>query len=246
MADKNRKSFKIKYYPSQSTNLAKRYVLEGIGHLIMSELGQEWPEWDEIKADFDNKCCYCGQKEEEDKKLTQEHLQMIKDNGLHHVGNVVPACGKCNSKRKKVGWKDFLRDACNGENSIYEKRLQRIEKHMKSHELDKALNHPLVENLDVFMKVFPDILEQNLKNWLSSWTDRVISKNPRGNLNLEVEVINDTYEKVGTVRGGYQENQPISTRFESTIDGFEEDEQVIKAKSFVEMIVESYATDSEL
>ncbi|HDR7429033.1 TPA: hypothetical protein QCX20_002383 [Bacillus toyonensis] len=246
MEVKNRKNFKIKYYPSQVTNLAKRHVLEGIGHLIMYDLGQEWPEWDEIKEAFGNKCCYCEQKEEEGKKLTQEHLQMIKDNGLHHVGNVVPACGECNSKRKKIGWEEFLKDTCNDERHIYQKRLKRIKNHMKKHEFDKALKHPLAENLDVFMTVFPDFLEQNLKSWLNSWTDPVISKTPRGNLSLEVEVMDKTSGKVGTVKGGYKENQPIPTEFVKTIEGFEEDERVIEAKHFVEMIVESYDTASKL
>lgn len=242
----NRKNFKIKYYPSQSTNLAKRYVLEGIGHLIMSDLGQEWLEWDEIKFTFQNKCCYCGESERNDKKLTQEHLIMIKNNGLHHIGNVVPACGQCNSRRKSKPWEDFLRDNCNGDEDVFNERLGRIQKHINDHGYDKALEHKLVENLDGFMSVFPELLEQNIKGWLNAWTETMINKTQKGNLDLQIEVINNSFDRVGTVIGGYHQNQPIQTEFKEILQGSEEDEQVSNAKHFVEMVVESYDTCSKL
>ena len=53
-------------------------------------------QWEAIKAQYKGRCAYCGKKP---KVLTQDHLVPISKNGAHALGNVVPACRSCNSKK---------------------------------------------------------------------------------------------------------------------------------------------------
>ncbi|MEH6995883.1 hypothetical protein V7075_24820 [Neobacillus drentensis] len=251
------KKYKRKYYPSQSTNLAKRFVLEGIGHLIMSDLDQDFLEWDELKKNFKSECCYCGTSEAAGAKLTQEHLHMIKDAGLHHVGNVVPACDECNRERKKVDWEGFLKGKCKTE-AEYDERYNRIKKHIDDYKYEEAVKHDLAKNLNVFVKVFPRFLEENIKKWLEVWTDRTgITKTPKGDLTLKLDV---KYEEnvIAIVEGGYEQNQPISTSIKNSKGiliqqdelekHFQPDEidEILKSFYFVEMVIEAYDTDARL
>jgi hypothetical protein len=53
-------------------------------------------EWLEILEVFDHRCAYCNQK---GLKLTMEHVIAISRGGGHTKENVVPACGRHNSKK---------------------------------------------------------------------------------------------------------------------------------------------------
>lgn len=55
-------------------------------------------QWREIIRRFDYRCAYCGLKT----KLTIDHITPISKGGPHTASNVVPACHKCNT-RKRVG-----------------------------------------------------------------------------------------------------------------------------------------------
>jgi 5-methylcytosine-specific restriction endonuclease McrA len=61
-------------------------------------------DWQTLLTRFDNRCAYCGSQEE----LTKDHIVPISRGGRHSVGNIIPACWKCNmSKGTKfiVEWK---------------------------------------------------------------------------------------------------------------------------------------------
>jgi len=49
-------------------------------------------QWDEIKAYFDNQCCYCGR----EKPLVQEHFLSVTKDGEYATTNIVPSCVSCN------------------------------------------------------------------------------------------------------------------------------------------------------
>lgn len=53
-------------------------------------------QWEVIKADFDNKCCYCG----EEKPLEQEHFMPLKNGGEYTKDNIIPSCKSCNSSKR--------------------------------------------------------------------------------------------------------------------------------------------------
>ena len=55
---------------------------------LMLSPNQLWRRW----VEFDHKCAYCGA----DGDLQIEHVIPISKGGEHHLGNVVPACQRCN------------------------------------------------------------------------------------------------------------------------------------------------------
>lgn len=60
------------------------------------EITQE--EWNGILKEFGNRCAYCGS----DGKpfgLGMDHVIPLRSGGKHSVGNVVPACRSCNSRK---------------------------------------------------------------------------------------------------------------------------------------------------
>ena len=59
-------------------------------------------QWENIKFNFDNKCCYCGKK----LSLEMEHFIPITNNGEYTLNNIIPSCKSCNSSK---GAKDFFK-----------------------------------------------------------------------------------------------------------------------------------------
>jgi 5-methylcytosine-specific restriction endonuclease McrA len=63
-------------------------------HLSPTQLWRRW-------CDFDHSCAYCGASGD----LEVEHVVPISKGGEHHLGNIVPACHRCNSsKLSKDAW----------------------------------------------------------------------------------------------------------------------------------------------
>lgn len=58
-------------------------------------------QWEQIKKDFNNACCYCG----EEKPLHQEHFLALSKGGEYSSNNIIPACKSCNSAKSN---KDFF------------------------------------------------------------------------------------------------------------------------------------------
>jgi len=57
-------------------------------------------EWENIKAEYGFSCAYCGKAWFEiDGKLQQDHVVPVPQNGEYTADNIVPACGKCNSRK---------------------------------------------------------------------------------------------------------------------------------------------------
>jgi len=54
-----------------------------------------YEEWLMLQTEYDNKCAYCGKIT----KLTIDHVVPISRGGEHDIGNVLPACKSCNSKK---------------------------------------------------------------------------------------------------------------------------------------------------
>lgn len=58
-------------------------------HLTPSHLLRRW-------GDFNHTCAYCGASGD----LQVEHVVPISKGGEHHLGNIVPACHRCNSSKR--------------------------------------------------------------------------------------------------------------------------------------------------
>jgi len=58
-------------------------------HLSRTQLWRRW-------CDFEHACAYCGASVD----LQVEHVVPISKGGEHHLGNIVPACHRCNSSKR--------------------------------------------------------------------------------------------------------------------------------------------------
>ena len=56
-------------------------------------------QWEGILAAYKHKCAYCGKKETKKRPLTQDHVIPLSKHGGTTSDNIVPACGRCNSKK---------------------------------------------------------------------------------------------------------------------------------------------------
>jgi 5-methylcytosine-specific restriction endonuclease McrA len=54
-------------------------------------------DWRRMLARYRGCCAYCGEKHP---KLQREHVIPIARGGRHSVGNIVPACPRCNGSKK--------------------------------------------------------------------------------------------------------------------------------------------------
>jgi 5-methylcytosine-specific restriction endonuclease McrA len=70
---------------------AKRRSNSGIRDLTPAQ-------WKDIKAAYKFCCAYCGEKRE---RLTMDHVVPLVKGGAHTAANIVPACARCNSKKKE-------------------------------------------------------------------------------------------------------------------------------------------------
>ncbi len=57
-------------------------------------------EWLDILEDYGYKCAYCGCEFDENNLLTKDHIIPISKDGNNVKENMVPACKRCNSKKK--------------------------------------------------------------------------------------------------------------------------------------------------
>lgn len=52
-------------------------------------------DWDRLVARHQGRCAYCGWAG----KLTEDHVVPLSRGGRHTIGNLLPACGSCNSSK---------------------------------------------------------------------------------------------------------------------------------------------------
>jgi len=129
--------------PSDSANTAVRAFLTKVGeyylgHSFNTSSGLGKKTWQKIREKrFRGRCAYCNKK---DQQLQIEHLIMFNktEYGLHHPGNVVPCCIKCNKREKRsdktyMDWEEHLKDICEKNNEVdaFKKRKGAIISHMK-------------------------------------------------------------------------------------------------------------------
>lgn len=130
-----------------AANTAVRAFLTRIGEYYLKRSfntagkGIAKNDWIKIKDEiFEGKCAYCGKSSE---KLQMDHLIMMNrtEYGLHHPGNIVPACSKCNTRSKNDrklynNWEDHLLFICERENEkqLFAERWKKIKNHINDGE----------------------------------------------------------------------------------------------------------------
>lgn len=91
---------------------ASKKALASRGLLIRFDLGTDTrllpKDWEDVIKHFKGKCVYCGKKAD---KLSKDHAIPVNEQhlGLHRIGNVVPACRKCNSDKGARHYVHFCR-----------------------------------------------------------------------------------------------------------------------------------------
>lgn len=103
--------------PDKATPSARgRYRGNAIGNVqnllvrnILSNLGDESftaEDWQRVIGEFANTCAYCGA----GGKLVMDHVIAINRQALgeHRLGNLVPACQKCNADKASQDYRSFL------------------------------------------------------------------------------------------------------------------------------------------
>ena len=98
-------------------NLLVRNILSSLGHESFND-----QDWIETKNYFSNQCAYCGAEGD----LVIDHVIPINKVSLgeHRLGNLIPGCRSCNSKKADKNYRDFL----DGQQD----RIEKIEKYMES------------------------------------------------------------------------------------------------------------------
>ncbi len=63
-------------------------------------------DWSKLVNRYGGRCAYCGVKPE---TITVDHVVPVNRGGRHSIGNVLPACGSCNSAKRDVFLAEFRR-----------------------------------------------------------------------------------------------------------------------------------------
>lgn len=77
------------------------------GNNKLCENGLSTNEWKAVLDYFNHKCAYCGSKED----LEQEHIVPVSAGGTYAIGNIVPACRKCNASKGNKNLDDWYRNS---------------------------------------------------------------------------------------------------------------------------------------
>ena len=163
---------------SDAANTAVRSFLTKVGEHYLGRTfntssGKAKDYWVRIKDSvFDDKCAYCNA---EGVNLQIEHLVMFNrtEFGLHHPGNIVPVCKKCNNRKKDqnkkyLNWQDHLREVCEelGDKQKIEERRNKILSHIKNEKypsLSQEESHAI--------RVVAEKLYDSIKNQVESSLD---------------------------------------------------------------------------
>ena len=89
---------------------------------ILSVLLQKHSQEDAFERSLEElgpNCVYCGISKD-DQDLQPDHLWPETIGGLHVIGNVVPSCPTCNSKRNSKNWISFIKN----DKNIFKKKSQ--------------------------------------------------------------------------------------------------------------------------
>ena len=120
-----------------SQNLLIRNILSNLGDETFSE-----KDWQETKKYFDNRCAYCGSED----KLVIEHAIPINKTmlGEHKLGNLVPSCHACNSKKASMTFEEFLADQPD--------KIQKIKQYMHLHGYKPLIQSPSSEKISLLLE----------------------------------------------------------------------------------------------
>jgi 5-methylcytosine-specific restriction endonuclease McrA len=132
-----------------SQNLLIRNILSNLGDESFNE-----NDWIKTKEYFNNICAYCGSSGE----LEMDHaIPINKDKlGEHRIGNIVPACKKCNANKGNKDYREYLGKNINA--------IRKIDEYMENrHYIPLEDNENLKNVLNIAHGEIPAIAERYIK-----------------------------------------------------------------------------------
>ena len=63
------------------------------------------PQWEQTKAHFEGRCAYCRKMTE---RPTRDHLIPLSKGGTYTMGNIIPACRSCNSRKHTKDAREWM------------------------------------------------------------------------------------------------------------------------------------------
>lgn len=146
---------------------------------ILSVLLQNHVQEDAFKRSLEelgHNCVYCGISND-DQELQPDHLWPESIGGIHVIGNVVPSCPTCNSKRGSKEWVSFIKNDKNiinkKSNDEIENQIIKITNYMKKYHrenqpnLNEVLNKreiELREDLDILFDCITQGFREKIRN----------------------------------------------------------------------------------
>lgn len=146
--------------PKETPSLVKNTIARCLSEIISPSPTTK--EKKEIWNYFENKCAYCG-KELEKGEGHLDHLNTYKDYFINDKYNRVLTSPTCNSKEKlDKNWKDFLKEKCDGNLELYNKRKTKIENWIKNQKepLPNNVINKYIEIKNNINSVFTDGYEE--------------------------------------------------------------------------------------
>jgi hypothetical protein len=141
-----------KHFPRLSYNVAR-----GLREIVAPIQTMPSASWDQLLEEFHGCCAFCGEgATRENRGIVPDHLIPVTDHGELVLGNVVPACQKCNDSRGNGDWRQYLQDRY-PENSA--QRISAIEQYLSRHPYE-AVHPEAILNSDE-LKEYQSILD----NW---------------------------------------------------------------------------------
>lgn len=173
---------------------AKQKLL--VGSTKYNEAGLSIEDWKTVLTEFDYECAYCGSKD----GLEQDHAIPFADGGQYVIGNIVPACRRCNASKgdKEVfSWYEaqefFDSERCKHLRKYLRKsKVSRLDKNREEkirEEENTPLNPPAGEIDDSHVLIpFVGELQEAFDDWLAYKKEKRQPYKPRGLKSLVTQV----------------------------------------------------------
>lgn len=141
-------------HPSSHMGVGRGRFRKALKAVLLSRHGTANLE-EFVRKEFNWECAYCGI-EGISERLQLDHLWPESDGGCLVLGNVIPSCPTCNSDRRQIPWRDFMKTSVRvtGKRSTaqIDQQIRKISDYMTKHKqdispvLDKLLT---VEEMDL-------------------------------------------------------------------------------------------------
>lgn len=164
-----------------------------IGASKYNEAGLNADAWKTVLEEFDYQCAYCG----ETSDLEQDHAVPFSDNGTYEIGNIVPACRRCNASKgnkELFAWYQsqpfFDEERCKHLRKYLRKsNVSHPDKNRGEEEKDKSTppKSPQAES-PVFENPFVGELRDALEDWIAYKREKRQAYKPRGIKSLITQI----------------------------------------------------------